>query len=453
MSHFHKFEQIFSQDSLKKIFEEYISHKSSTGIDNRTAFSFSQDLDNQVSIINRKVLDGTYKFSNYKQKLISKGANKYPRVISIPTVRDKLVLKTLQIFLHQALDKHINLETPQALTRKVKKSLTNPEFDKVLKLDISEFYPSIRHEELKLNLGKFIRSEKQIIIGLIMSAIKAGTGAEDKNEKGVPQGLAISNILAYIYFKNIDQRFFNSTLDIEYFRYVDDVMIIGKNPDVIKAEKDYIKRCKLKGLRVHNRLNSPEKCVLIDKGDTFSFLGYLYYPEKPNFNKTSKPIISVREQSLNKLRSSIVGLFISFQRKEKTKEYLRWRLNLRITGCIIDNTRKGWLAFFSEIDDLDLLFTLDHFVEKMISDKRFSDSKLDIKPCSFVKTYYEIKYKQKHSKYIPNFDDFTIEAKKEVLNKLGVDFKKNDDNEIESKFWKTIRRETKDLDQDLLPVS
>ena len=73
MSHFNKFETIFSKDSLKEIFDKYISHKSSTGIDNRTAKSFANDLGNQVSIINRKVLDGTYKFSNYKQKLISKG--------------------------------------------------------------------------------------------------------------------------------------------------------------------------------------------------------------------------------------------------------------------------------------------------------------------------------------------------------------------------------------------
>ena len=230
-------------------------------------------------------------------------------------------------------------------------------------------------------------------------------------------------------------------------------MIIGKSSDVINAEQDFIKRCKKKGLNVHDRLKTPEKCVLLDKGDEFSFLGYLYYPKKPNFSKTAKPMISVKEQSLNKIRSSIVGLFISFQRKKKSKEYLRWRLNLRITGCIIDNTRKGWLAFFSEIDDLDILFTLDHFVEQMIKDERFAVSKIDVQPTSFVKTYHEMKYKQKHSTYIPNFDDFSIPAKAEVLKKLGITFKANDDKDIDSKFWKAIRRETKDLDQDLLPLS
>jgi RNA-directed DNA polymerase len=47
-------------------------------------------------ILKKKCLDGSYGFSPYVETLKSKGKGKHPRVIAIPTVRDRIVLLALK---------------------------------------------------------------------------------------------------------------------------------------------------------------------------------------------------------------------------------------------------------------------------------------------------------------------------------------------------------------------
>jgi len=105
-------------------------------------------------------------------------------------------------------------------------------------------------------------------------------------------------------------------------------------------------------------------------------------------------------------------------------------------SSIFENKSKGWIFFFSEITDISLLYTLDHFVQKLCV--RFNVS---IVPNNFVKTYFQIKYRKYESQYIPNFDLYEIEDMKYVLEKY---FKKPttgmNDNEIEYNFKKRISR-------------
>ncbi|MEJ2884363.1 hypothetical protein [Pedobacter sp. GR22-6] len=65
-----------------------LKNKSSKGIDKIGEDVFEKQKEIQFKIIKTKVLNGTYKFSPYLEKLKLKGQKKYPRVISIPTIRD-----------------------------------------------------------------------------------------------------------------------------------------------------------------------------------------------------------------------------------------------------------------------------------------------------------------------------------------------------------------------------
>ncbi|MEZ9893527.1 RNA-dependent DNA polymerase, partial [Vibrio lentus] len=90
----------FNKDSLTEIYYKYIHYSPSTGVDGIKA-NDKYDIDKEIELIVDKVLNGRYKFSKYKEKLISKGANKLPRVISIPTVRDRIVIKALHLTLQE----------------------------------------------------------------------------------------------------------------------------------------------------------------------------------------------------------------------------------------------------------------------------------------------------------------------------------------------------------------
>lgn len=122
-----------------------------------------------------------------------------------------------------------------------------------------------------------------------------------------------------------------------------------------------------------------------------------------------------------------------------------WRLNLRITGCVFQQRSKGWLFFFSEITDESLLHRLDHYVTQLI--KRFG---VKISPKKFVRTYHEIGHRRYETKYIPNFDLYSLDDKKNALiNYFGMDLSKLEDEEIEHEFLKRINRQVKDLLEDL----
>ncbi len=93
------YRDLLEKNVIRQLFEDYIADGATTGRDGVTVKAFSENLDTEISLIIRKIQNETYKFTPYKEKLISKGAQKNPRQISIPTVRDKLVLKFLTNFL------------------------------------------------------------------------------------------------------------------------------------------------------------------------------------------------------------------------------------------------------------------------------------------------------------------------------------------------------------------
>ena len=87
--------EIYSIENIRHTFNLYFSVSTTTGRDRISAKKYQSILEREALIIQRKVLGGNYKFTSFKENLISKGAHKNPRVLSVPTLRDRIVLKIL----------------------------------------------------------------------------------------------------------------------------------------------------------------------------------------------------------------------------------------------------------------------------------------------------------------------------------------------------------------------
>lgn len=430
-----QFNEHFSEENLKRIFVEHVVYSGATGIDNLDQYAFRAQLDNQISILSRKMLAGTYKFTKYKLKLVSKGKDKAPREISIPTVRDRIAMRAMCDFLTEIYSGDVEFNLPQKVIKRVKADVASGQFTGVIKLDVSNFYPSIKHKELRSRLGKKIRSEA--IKNVLFSAITSPTVAVSKttdnpSTRGVPQGLAISNILAAIYLINIDD-YFESLPNIKYYRYVDDVMVFCDYNNAQTIATDVIKRFNRIGLKMYDPKKRPDKSTIEQLGRSFDYLGYHFYDST----------ISARLGSIERLKNSLVSIFTSYRHsKQKSEGFLLWRLNLRITGCIFENNAKGWLFFFSEINDEKLLHTLDHYVNKLVI--RFN---VGISPKKFVRAFKELSHRKYETNYIPNFDQYSLEDKRKVLvDYFNLDVGKlRDDSEVDFEFNKRIKKQVKDL--------
>ena len=436
------FKIIFTKKYIEELYFSSVRYRPAVGIDRINMKTFERQLKDNIDIIYRKSRNGTYNFSQFREKLLSRGPSKYPRVISIPTIRDKLTLKAL----FEVMNIVYGNETPflHKIINEVSLSVNEGLYDGVLRLDVKDFYPSIQHDILFNQINK--RVKKKEILHLLKDAIsqttvaKATGGKKSYQIKCVPQGLSISNVLANIYMSPIDYKYSKKS-SYKYYRYVDDILILC-DCDATNSLRDAItKDCKILGLELHR--DDPEKALSCNLSEGFSYLGYVF--------KNSH--ISVRKKSVDNLRESIINIFTNYKySKHHDLALLQWAINIRITGCIFNDTKYGWLFFFSQINDEGLLHSLDHFIKTQLLRFGIDSRKIHIK--KFVRAFYEIRKNLKNSKYIPNFDLISIKDKRKILrNVFGLKIRLMSRTDIEYQFNKRIYRTIKDLEKDLARIS
>lgn len=448
MSAYKYFNSLYSLKHIKEHYKEKIEENASTGLDRISNKKFKSQLDENIDIINKKVFSNSYKFTRYKQILISKGEDKIPRSISIPTIRDKLTLSILNELLFKVYGNDAITKMPHSIIHEIKIAIDDKgnsgkyKYDSFVKLDISSYYKSIDHNLLKKKLRKKIR--KKEIIDLIFSAITTQSvslpinnrSKTNKKTKGVPEGLSISNALANIYLGDIDKNYMSKD-GIRYFRYVDDIVILCKSEEINTVYENI--KLDLEDMKLEVNDNKKDIGTLIDG---FEYLGY-----KLNLN-----MVTVRESSVLKIEQSIEKLFNDYMRsKNKNIKLLEWKLNLRITGFINNNNKYGWLFFFSQIKDLKLVSKLDWLLSKFA--KRYKlESSLSLK--RFKRTLYEIKYRLHSTNYIPNFDEYTIKQKSNILNEIyDQEISNLSEEQIVVEFKKIVYQEMRDIEKDIQAFS
>lgn len=443
MSSYAIFKKHFGIKNLKRIYKDVVSLSPAIGVDNMSHETFWRLQKDEIKTIRRKSLSGEYRFNKYKLKLISKGRGKAPREISIPTIRDKIALRAICDFLQEIYQDVVSFDLPQDMVVSVKDAISEGEYDYFMKFDVANFYPSVVHDKLIKRLRAKIRDER--ILSLVGSAISSATVSKPRRDDppsncGIPQGLSISNILAAIYLLNIDKHY-REDENIKYYRYVDDVMILCDSSDSEKITTDLLSRFKRLGLKVYDPKENPEKSSVgyLDSDD-FGYLGYYFH----------SGIVTARKGSVENLRESLLAIFTGYKHsKLKSPEFLEWRVNLRVTGCIFQNKSKGWMYFFSEINDETLLHELDDFLKRLCV--RFGVS---IKLKSFVRAFFQIKYNRRETSYIPNFDEYDIADKSYVLTHyFNKNVKGMTEEEIDYHFNKRIAKQVKDIETDVKDAS
>lgn len=455
----------FSSEKLLETYYSHIAQTSAIGIDRLGKKQFEHQLEQQINVLAQKADTGTYHFSQYREKLISKGAKKLPRVISIPTFRDRVALRALCNALHTKFDSDLSLKIPQVVIHDIKEIIRTGEYTYFAKLDIQEFYPSVHHDLLLTRLQTKIEDDR--LLKLVKAAIESPTvpfpnKEATPNEIGVPQGLAVSNILAEIYLAPFDQNY-TARNNIRYFRYVDDILVLSKEETSSLVEE--------MRKRLHDELHlcayplepGGTKTVCGSITDTFYFLGYEFRNQR----------CLAKAESVRRLEDSLADIFTTYKYKvsyiraqsldndsrqaklKLARNILLWRLNLRVTGCLFEGARKGWVFYFSQIDEVHLeqLWKLDRTVENLM--QRFALPE-DCQTKSFVRTFYETKRRNPTAtSYIPNFDTTSTPQQRVILSSyFGLSHLDGwTDAEVQSEFAKRIRRVTKELELDIQDIS
>lgn len=450
------FRSVTAPKNLKETYKEYVRNRPARGRDGIEPIALQEDISAVCELISRKTRAGTYKFTSYRQLLLTKGAFQPPRVISIPTARDRIVLKSLA-FLIESVFPNSRGKVPQKKVSKLQRTLKKNKFDGFLRLDIKDFYPSISHKEIKKTLRKKIR--KKEILSLIEDSIYTPTLSDrapksDVSEtQGVPQGLPISNLLAEIAMEEVDRQFENNA-EIFYLRYVDDIVILCNLAEAEDIYADVKKACEDISLDVYDPKCGGSKSKIGSTSESFDYLGYVFSPTK----------ITVRPESISNLKASMARVFTHYkyavtaskddtEAVENAKVKCLWKLNLVITGCIFYGQRKGWIHYFSQIDDVSTLKRLDATVQKFA--RRFGLEE-DFQPKTFTRAFWRITQNDTSSEpYIPNFDQYSSAQRRQVLTNIfhHKNTEQLNDEETKRTLDKEIKPLLKSMDADISSLS
>lgn len=425
----------FNAAWLKTVYQSHVARSRAVGKDGIRHHAFEKMLDAECELIATKVNDGTYRPTNYREKLIARGSKRPPRQISVPTIRDRLALRGALEFLKS----HFPIAQPRpphVFIKDIKAHLKVARaHSSFLRMDIKDFYPSLRHDLLQEALEK--SDMPASIISLIVKAVATKTGTTDQPAPtvGVPQGLSISNALAAIYMVEFDKIADDSLF---YRRYVDDILVIAESEKINSVYKSLWTGLENIGLASHP-MGTPGKTETSVLNDGVQYLGYEITPDQ----------ISVRQSSLAKMFSNLAKVLTSFKYKRDHERNL-FRINLKISGCVINNSRRGWLMFFSQTDNISQLAYLDSWLKSEINSLPIQEGTIK----TFKKSYYEIRFNLQESLYIPNFDKYNIDQKKEVIAVLSRRRREEVDTMdvtlIEREFDRLIGREVSELERDLV---
>ncbi len=336
---------------------------------------------------------GSYRFTPYREILASKGSGRAPRVISIPTVRDRLALKTLSHILHD-LYGFSGPEVAQRLVGRVGACCDSA--TGYVRIDLKDYFGSINHDILLDRLKGKVRSralQRGIIDAVQNPTVPSGVRSDRiRTTVGIPQGLSISSALAEIYLVDLDQQWQANPL-VQYFRYVDDIVLLCKAEDCASIFDQAQSQLRARKLTAHP-VGAGSKSAYGSMDDGFDFLGY-HFGAKGT---------SISEAGMRKIENRIAATFGEYRRKVQSSPrgrlaWLDWKISRLTCGVIFEGEHRGWLKFYSRTTNISGLHHLDALVSKLA---RKSGVPITLRLKKFVKAYYVTKSGHAFNDYIPN---------------------------------------------------
>jgi len=168
--------------------------------------------------------------------------------------------------------------------------------------------------------------------------------------KGIAQGFAVSPFLANYLLRDVDDAI--SKLDVLYYRYSDDILILG--PDFEKARAILYEGLKQKGLSIN-----PKKVTPIDASTPFTFLGFKIHRDRITFSDDSLKRFKSKIRSYTKTRKG------QALKSEKVLAKVIREINHDLYVAYMQNDREfGWAEYmFGIVNVLEDIEMLDKYVK------------------------------------------------------------------------------------------
>jgi RNA-directed DNA polymerase len=313
--------------------------------------------------IRDELVSRTYQPMPARKKEIPKDGGTKVRVLSIPSIRDRVVQGALKLILEPIFEADFqpgsygyrpNRTAHEAINRVAEAIVQNK--TRVIDLDLRAYFDNVQHSVL---LGKVaLRVRDDDVMRLLNMMLKA-TG-----KKGVPQGGVISPLLSNLYLTEVDRmlekaiettRYRQYTV-IQYARFADDlVVLINADPRNDWLVKAVDKRLREEIAKLGVEINE-EKSRMVDlqKGESFAFLGFDFrrlLSRSGRWRAHFTPRLKKRKALMGKLKEIF---------RRHISQPVEWVIE------IINPILRGWVNYFAVGNSSQTFAFVRNWVEKKI---------------------------------------------------------------------------------------
>jgi RNA-directed DNA polymerase len=305
---------VCKMETLCEAYQMAKSNDGAPGIDGVTFAAIEESgVDSFLRQIRDELVTNTYRPMRARKMEIPKDGGKV-RVLSIPSIRDRVVQGALKLILEPIFDADFQpgsygyrpKRTAHQAVKRVAQAIVESK-TRIIDIDLRAYFDNVQHYLLLEKVAR--RVQDDAVMHLLKMMLEA-TG-----KKGVPQGGVISPLLSNVYLTEVDrmlERAIETTRNgkytyVQYARFADDlVILIDSHPRHDWLVKAVGKRLREEVAKLQVEINE-EKSRIVDlaNGGSFAFLGFEFrrmLSRKGVWRPHYSPKLKKRTALLGKLR-------------------------------------------------------------------------------------------------------------------------------------------------------
>jgi len=355
---------VCKMETLWAAYEMAKRNDGAPGIDGHTFEAIEESgAESFLRQIREELVTNRYRPMRARKKEIPKDGGTKVRVLSIPSIRDRVVQGALKLILEPIFEADFQAgsygyrpkRTAHEAVARVAQAIVE-EKTRIIDLDLKAYFDNVQHSLLLEKVARRVQDEA--VMHLLKMMLKA-TG-----KKGVPQGGVISPLVSNLYLNEVDRMLetaVNTTRNgnftrVQYARFADDVVVLidahQRNDWLVRAVNRRLRE-ELAKLRV--AINEDKsRMVDLKKGESFTFLGFEY-----------RRILSLRGKWRPYFAPKLKKRTALF---EELREIFRQYVSQPV-GKVIENINpilRGWINYFRVGNSSRCFSMVKDWVEKKV---------------------------------------------------------------------------------------
>lgn len=333
---------------MHKAAQNVFRNEGSAGVDEQSIEEFEDNYKKNMRELHRQFREDRYEPSPVLRIFIPKGDGR-ERPLGIPTVKDRIAQESVRRVIEPIFEKifcdcSYGFRPGRSALDAIAKieEYRDQGYKWVIDADIKSYFDNIDQELLldfitqRINDGWVLRTIK-----LWLSAGVMTEGKVEPTPQGTPQGGVISPLLANVYLHQFDKEMVERGYKL--VRYADDFVVLAKSRRKAERALEVIKEI------TEGKLNlelHPEKTVITNFGEGFTFLGYEFIGWR-----FKRP----RKKALKKFKDGV---------RKETRRQQPWPVEMIIGR--LNSVIRGWGNYFGKGNVKTLFRRLDEWIRMRI---------------------------------------------------------------------------------------